>query len=130
MKIEHSALWTKDLEASKNFYVKFFEGKAGNKYVSDKEDFQSYFVSFDGNARLEIMQIPMAKIDTSDKYQEQFFGYSHLAFSVGSIEKVNALTEDLRKNNYIIVSEPRFTGDGYYESCILDADYNRVEITV
>ena len=99
MKIEHCALWTKDLEVSKDFYVKYFDGKAGDKYISNKEDFQSYFISFDNNARLEIMQIPKAKMDNADQSQEQFFGYSHLAFSVGSREKVEALTEELRKNS-------------------------------
>jgi lactoylglutathione lyase len=69
-------------------------------------------------------------MDNADHSTEQFYGYSHLSFSVGSIQKVNALTEELRKRNYKIVSEPRATDDGYYESCALDPDYNRVEITV
>ena len=50
--------------------------------------------------------------------------------SVGSKEAVISLTETLRKDGYIIQGEPRTTGDGYFESVILDSDGNKVEITI
>lgn len=128
MKIEHIALWTSDLEASKDFFIEFFNGKSGAKYSNDDENFHSYFISFDGDMRLEIMQKP--PLSTKADVKEQFYGFSHIAFSVGSEEAVSKLTEALRSRGYKVVSEPRHTGDGYYESCIIDADNNRIEITV
>ncbi len=128
MKIEHVALWTHDLEASKTFFVEFFGGKAGEKYINLENDFHSYFLSFEDGARLEIMQIPsrssMAPLD------EQYWGFSHVAFSVGSEKAVDELTEKARQRNFKVIREPSFTGDGYYESCIQDADNNMIEITV
>ncbi len=129
MQIEHIAVWTKNPEKTKNFYIKFFNATTNNKY-SNLEGFSSYFLTFQNGARLEIMH----KNPESDKYEEKkeeiFSGYSHFAFAVGSKEKVNKLTEKLRGHNYQIVSEPRLTGDGYYESCVLDPDGNRIEITI
>ena len=57
-------------------------------------------------------------------------GYAHIAFSVGSREKVDALTERLRSDGFKVVSGPRTTGDGYYESCIVVIEGNQIEITV
>lgn len=128
MIIEHVAVWTKDLEETKEFFMEFFNGKAGEKYVNSKTGFHSYFITFDGGARLEIMQIP--GVSKENNKDEQFYGYSHIAFSVGSREKVEELTERLRRRNFKITREPSQTGDGYYESCILDLDNNRIEITV
>lgn len=54
----------------------------------------------------------------------------HIAFSVGSKEKVDALTERLKIDGFNVVSGPRTTGDGYYESCILGIENNQIEITV
>jgi lactoylglutathione lyase len=129
VKIEHVAIWSKDIEKLKNFYVDFFGGIAGEKYNNTKKQFESYFIRFESGARLEIMQ--MATIpDNLNNIEEQYLGLIHIAFSVGSIETVNNLTEVLRNAGYAVVSEPRFTGDGYFESCILDPDGNRVEITI
>ncbi|NLD46689.1 MAG: glyoxalase/bleomycin resistance/extradiol dioxygenase family protein [Clostridiaceae bacterium] len=128
MIIEHVAVWTRDLEEMKNFFTEFFNGKAGEKYINSKTGFHSYFISFDGGARLEIMQIPGISIENNR--DEQFYGYSHIAFSVGSRERVDDLTERLRSRNYRVTREPSQTGDGYYESCILDLNNNRIEITV
>lgn len=52
MRIEHTALWVKDLEQSKEFFVKYFEGKVNKKYRNIKTGFTSYFISFDGGERL------------------------------------------------------------------------------
>jgi lactoylglutathione lyase len=129
MKIEHVALWTKNLEASKNFYVEFFGGNPSTKYVSQKKDFQSYFLTFQNDTRLEIMQIPSFFLIELNNTLEQFYGYSHISFSVGSKANVDKLTEALRNQKFTVVSEARITGDGYYESCVLDPDNNRIEIT-
>ncbi|HEX9062149.1 MAG TPA: VOC family protein [Clostridia bacterium] len=128
MNIEHIAIWVSDLDESIKFFVEFFDGNPGEKYLNNKSNFKSCFISFSCGARLEIMQKPGLSGMANEK--EQFFGYSHIAFSVGSKDKVDELTKRLRNKNYKIISEPRFTGDGYYESCILDNDNNRIEITI
>ena len=125
MKIEHVALWTNQLELLKDFYTTYFEEKAGSKYVNEKKGFTSYFISFTTGARLEIMH--RSGIPTVEAGQHM--GLIHFAFSTGSKEKVDRLTERLRKDRYEIASEPRTTGDGYYESVVLDPDGNFVEIT-
>ncbi len=129
VKIEHVAIWTKNLERLKEFYETYFQGKAGDKYVNAGKQFESYFLTFSCGARLELMQMPAIAESLADK-NTQFTGYAHLAFSVGDKEQVDTLTAVLQKNAYQIVDGPRFTGDGYYESCVLDPDGNRVEITV
>jgi lactoylglutathione lyase len=126
MKIEHIALWTHDLERSRTFYEAYFNGTANKKYTNDARQFTSYFLTFDSGARLELMQ--MAGIP--DGVSEQTTGWVHIAVSVGSKEAVNTLTEKIRTAGYTVESEPRTTGDGYYESVILDPDGNRIEITI
>jgi lactoylglutathione lyase len=129
LKIEHIAIWTNDLERLKSFYEKYFHILVGEKYVNPKKGFESYFLSFDSGCRLEIMTMP--GINPRDKdVLKQFQGLTHYAISVGSKEKVDSLTEVLRTDGFQIVGEPRTTGDGYYESVVLDPDGNRVEITV
>ena len=128
MKIEHIALWTKDLERIKDFYIEFFCGKSNDKYINRKTGFESYFITFDSGARLEIMQMPSVPVNRND-IDEQYTGYIHIAMSIGSRENVDELTNRLRKEGYRVVSEPRETGDRYYESCVLDPDGNRIEIT-
>jgi lactoylglutathione lyase len=129
MKIEHVALWTDNLEKMKDFYVKFFNGKSNNKYVNPRTDFESYFITFDSGARLEIMHMPLISSNMKNLSQ-QFTGYAHIAFSTGGREHVDDLTNFLRANGSPVISEPRETGDGYYESVVLDPDGNRVEITI
>lgn len=128
MKIEHIAIWTKDLESLKDFYVRYFEVSAGHKYINPIKKFESYFLSFTEGCRLELMQMPGIPPSTNDVFK-QFSGLIHFAISVGSKENVNALTEQLRRDGYAIVGEPRTTGDGYYESVALDPEGNRIEIT-
>jgi lactoylglutathione lyase len=126
MKIDHVAIWVRDLEKMKSFYEKYFHAKAGEKYHNPKKSFQSYFLKFNDNCRLEIMFRP----DIEDHPKKEITGITHLAMSTGSKERVDELTELLRKDGYAIVGEPRTTGDGYYESVILDPENNRIEITV
>ncbi len=129
MKIEHVALWTKNLETMKDFYVEFFNGKSNQKYVNPRTNFESYFITFGSGTRLEIMQMPLISTPKSTT-DEQFVGYAHIAFSVGSRVNVDNLTNVLRSKGYPVIGEPRETGDGYYESVILDPAGNRVEITI
>ena len=129
MKIEHIALWTKNIEALKSFYEKYFNAQSNNKYTNPRKGFSSYFLSFDSGARLEIMQMDSVP-DTKDNPYDQFIGYIHIAISVGSEEKVNVLTAKLLEDGFEILDGPRRTGDGYYESVVLDPEQNRVEITV
>jgi lactoylglutathione lyase len=126
MRIDHIAVWTGHLERMKEFYVEFFGGQPGNKYVNSRTGFESYFITFDCGARLEIMHRLSIPQDGSSK---QPTGYSHMAFSVGDRVQVDKLTALLRDKGHRVVGEPRQTGDGYYESCVLDPDGNRVEIT-
>jgi len=126
MKIEHVALWTRDLERSKIFYETYFAGRANDKYINPVKQFESYFLTFDDGARLELMQMPSIPDGTA----QQTLGWIHIAMSVGSKAEVDALTQRLRSDGYTIEGEPRTTGDGYYESVILDPDGNRIEITV
>jgi lactoylglutathione lyase len=128
MKIDHLALWTFDLERSRLFYEKYFDAKAGDKYFNPKKDFESYFLSFNDGCRLEIMQMP--GVIQLDRRGIQHTGLIHFAVSVGDKVAVDTLTEKLRKDGYEIVGEPRMTGDGYYESVVLDPDGNRIEITI
>ena len=129
MYIHHAAMYTDNLERLRDFYCKYFHGVSTNGYRNPKTGFASYFVRFSEGASLEIMKAPDV---TESKKEEprQFLGYSHLAFSVGSEEEVDRLTERLKQDGFSHISGPRHTGDGYYESCVLDPDGNRVEITV
>ncbi len=127
MKIEHIALYVADLEKMKNFYETYFDAKSNALYHNEKTQFKSYFLSFNSGARIEIMNFPaLADKNPEDKRK----GYIHLALSVGSKEKVLALTEQLRTDGYTITSEPRQTGDGYFESAVYDPEENIIEITV
>ena len=127
MRIEHIALYVNDLEAARDFFVTFLGGKSNDGYHNPRTDFRSYFISFDGGARLELMNKP--GLHDSQKPLNRT-GYAHVAFSVGSKEKVDALTDQLREAGYQVVSGPRTTGDGYYESCIVVIEGNQIEITV
>ncbi len=129
MKIEHVAIWVKDLESTKTFYEKYFEAKANVKYHNPIKNFQSYFLSFQNSCRLELMCKPDI-IENEKHYEKQHLGIIHLAFSVGSKENVDNLTEKLRKDGYKVAGEPRMTGDGYYESVICDPENNIIEITI
>jgi lactoylglutathione lyase len=128
MQIEHLALWVQDLEAMKNFYMNYFEVAHGPKYSNPGKQFVSYFIYFgQDKTRLELMTRSDVQVAAG---QRGFgMGLAHFAISVGGSDKVNALTERLRKDNYIIYREPRTTGDGYYESVVLDPEGNYVEIS-
>ena len=127
MHIEHVAMYVKDLEKAKEFFVKYFNAKANDLYPNKKTNFKSYFLSFDNGARLEIMTKPEME---DEKKSLNKTGYVHLAFSSGSKEAVDKLTARLKTDGYEVISGPRTTGDGYYESLIVVIEGNRIEVTV
>jgi len=129
MKIEHLAIWVLDLEVMRQFYERYFGAKAGERYHNPKKDFYSYFLSFDSGCRLELMYKPEIPASTDDVLK-QHIGIIHFAVSVGSKERVDSLTETLQTDGYTVIGQPRTTGDGYYESVVLDPEENRIEITV
>lgn len=129
MKIEHIAIWTRDIEKLKTFYARYFGAKAGEQYHNPQKQFKSYFLSFENGARLELMQMPSVPDSRNDAHK-QFTGLIHFAVSTGSKERVDELTIQLKNDGVKIIDGPRTTGDGYYESVVLDPDGNRVEITI
>ena len=126
MWIEHIAMYVNDLEKTKEFFVKYFNAISNEGYHNPNTDFRSYFLSFDDGARLEIMN--RAQMKDEEKTLNRT-GYIHIAFSLGSKKQVDDLTERLRNDGFSVVSGPRTTGDGYYESCIIGIEGNQIEIT-
>lgn len=129
MKIEHLAIWVKDLERMKGFYEKYFHAEAGEIYHNPKKNFHSYFLSFSEGSRLELMQRPDVP-ENRHPLGTEYTGLIHFAISVGSESKVDQLTEQIRSAGFTVAGDPRRTGDGYYESVVLDPEGNRIEITV
>ena len=161
MKIEHVAIWVRDIDKVCEFYRKYFGGVVHPIYHNPAKQFTSRFVTFDDGARLEIMHRPdicvernvgtvemfhvkhaIASVATGCSHTgmtehehvghevSQHLGFTHLSFSVGSKEKVDRLTQQMFSEGTPIVGQPRTTGDGYYESVVLDPEGNRIEITI
>lgn len=126
MHIEHIAMYVNDIEKTKEFFVKYFNATSNEGYHNPNTDFRSYFLSFDDGVRLEIMNRPQMKDEEKTLNRT---GYIHIAFSLGSKKQVDDLTERLRNDGFSVVSGPRTTGDGYYESCIIGIEGNQIEIT-
>lgn len=128
MRIEHIALWTQDLERFKRFYVDYFGAVAGSGYVNPAKGFASCFLSFEDGARIEAMSTSTLR-PVAIEPGAQRMGLTHFAVSLGSEAQVDELTRRLKADGYPVLDGPRRTGDGYYESVVLDPDGNRVEIT-
>lgn len=127
MKIEHIAMYVNDLERTRDFFIQYFGAASNAGYHNEKTEFRSYFLTFEDGARLEIMKKP--ELQDVEKPLTRT-GYAHIAFRVGSREQVEELTATLRADGFTVVSGPRTTGDGYYESCVLDWEGNQIEITI
>lgn len=125
MHVNHLAVWCSDIERTRAFYEKYFGAVANSKYTNVAKQFQSYFLSLDGSVRIELMQRP----DIAASAASETLGYAHVAISVGSEQQVNELTQRMIAEGVHCVDGPRRTGDGYYESVVLDPDGNRIEIT-
>jgi len=125
MRIDHVAINVRDLERSRGFFVKYFGGMSNDMYFNHRTGLRTFFLTFEGGCKVEIMSRP--GVLGSDESAESF-GYAHLAFRVCDRMLVDSLTARLRDDGYPVHSGPRLTGDGYYESCVLDPDGNRIEI--
>lgn len=127
MKIDHIAIYVCNLEGARDFFMQYFGAKSNEGYHNKRTDFRSFFLSFDDDTRLELMTRP--QLADMEKVRERT-GYAHLAFSVGSKERVDALTAQLKADGFEVVDGPRTTGDGYYESAIVGFEGNLIEITI
>jgi lactoylglutathione lyase len=129
MKIDHVAIWTGQLERLKEYYVKYFNGRANEKYINKERHFESYFVSFDSGSRLEIMQMPGIPTNLNDTVEKQYSGLIHLSFGMETMSMVDEKLNELKRDGFNILKGPRKTGDGYYEFETLDPDNNRIEVS-
>jgi lactoylglutathione lyase len=129
MVIDHIAIWTNQLERLKDYYVKYFNGRANEKYLNKEKHFESYFVAFDSGARLELMKMPGIPGNLNDPIGKQFQGIIHLSFGMENMDMVNLKLNELTRDGYKILRGPRKTGDGYYEFETLDPDNNRIEVS-
>ncbi|MEM7550238.1 MAG: VOC family protein [Bacteroidota bacterium] len=126
MHIEHLAVWVKDIEYVRSFFRKFFQAQSSEKYVNPSKKFTSYFLSFSEGSRLELMH----RTDILNQSEENTLGLTHIAFSLGSKEKVDQLTLELEKEGHKVIGNPRTTGDGYYESVIQGPEEMIIELTI
>jgi lactoylglutathione lyase len=129
MTLEHVAIWTRQLETLKEFYIRYFGGVPNELYVNASKGFSSYFLTFASGARLELMQMGTVPENRNDTITTQHLGIIHLAFGLATKAQVDSKAEELRRAGFTILSGPRQTGDGYYEFETLDPDKNRLEIT-
>lgn len=127
MGIEHVAMYVNDLEGARKFFETYFNAESNDLYHNKTTDFKSYFLTFDQGSRLEIMTKPGMQDEEKTLART---GLIHIAFQTGSKEKVDELTNRLKEDGYEVVSGPRTTGDGYYESCVVALEGNQIEITV
>jgi lactoylglutathione lyase len=134
MKIEHIAIWVRDIDKVCEFYRKYFGGVVHPLYHNPTKQFTSRFITFEDGARLEIMHRPdicvERNVGTVEMFHVEHLGFTHLSFSVGSKEEVDHLTQQMFSEGVPVVGQPRTTGDGYYESVVLDPEGNRIEITI
>ncbi len=126
---EHAAIWTDNLEALKEFYIKYLDGQSNEKYINEKKQYQSYFISFGSGARLELMNRPHIPVNQNDTISLQHKGIIHLAFELATRKAVDEKAKLFIIDGFKILDGPRTTGDGFYEFVTLDPDNNRIEIT-
>ena len=129
MIIDHVAIWTTQLEKLKDFYVKYFNGRANEKYLNKERHFESYFVAFDSGTRLELMQMPGIPQNLNDPVGKQYQGIIHLSFGMENMDMVDEKLIELTQDGFKILRGPRKTGDGYWEFETLDPDNNRIEVS-
>lgn len=129
MHISHIALWTNDLERFKHFYVTYFQAVASPHYSNRARGFESCFLELKSGPRIEAMKVD-GLLSKALKPKDRRVGLAHMAISLGSEMNVDQLTQRLKFDGFSILSEPRRTGDGYYESVVLDPDGNQIELTV
>lgn len=126
MRIDHVAIWVRDLDGMREFYQKYFGCFSNEKYHNEVKGFESYFLKFESGARLELMR----RVDVTERITNEIIGWAHIAISLGSMKNVDELTATLQQDGYQLLNGPRVTGDGYYESVIEDPEGNLVELTI
>lgn len=127
MKINHVAIYVTNLEGARDFFMEFFDATSNERYHNPRTGLCTYILSFPDGGKLEIMSRPeVAKADNPIFRS----GFIHLSFSGGSRAKVDELTALLSDRGYEVMSGPRITGDGFYESCVAGFENNLIEITV
>lgn len=126
MRIEHVAIWVRDLEGMRDFYEQYFGCQSNEKYHNTVKGFESYFLTFESDARIELMR----RVDVTERVSSELLGWAHIAISLGGKERVDELTSNLQQDGYTKVNGPRTTGDGYYESVVEDPEGNLIELTV
>lgn len=127
--IEHVALWVNDLDRMCEFYAHYFSARIGTLYTNPAKGFASRFLTFGSGARIEVMQTTTLEPAVYPAGAQRM-GLTHLAIALGSEEQVNRLTAELDAAGYVVLDKPRKTGDGYYESVVLDPEDNRLELTI
>jgi lactoylglutathione lyase len=127
VRIEHIAMWTNDIDRLANFYAKYLGATIGAKYANRDKGFESRFLEFAGDARLELMQTSTLQPVVLERGAQRM-GLTHISITVGTERRVEELTASLRNAGFVVVDGPRRTGDGYYESVVLDPDGNRIEL--
>ena len=128
MKLDHVAIWTVDLERMRAFYEKYFDARANPRYENARKRFTSYFLTFPGGGRIELMHREDIGGSPASPGSREFIGYAHLGVQLGSRAAVDALTKRLTDDGFALLDGPRQTGDGYYESMVGDPEGNRVVI--
>ena len=128
MKLDHVAIWTVDLELMRTFYEKYFDARSNLKYENELKRFTSYFLTFPGGGRLELMHRPDIQRIPGSQSSRELIGYAHLGVALGSRAAVDALTKRLQGDGFPLLDGPRRTGDGYYESMVADPEGNRIVI--
>ena len=127
MRIDHIAIWTFNLEGLRHFYMRYFDAYCSELYLNHSKNYRSYFLSFGGDCRLELMEMPSIPKSKNDP-QKQFTGLVHFSVKVGSRLKVSEITQRLGEDGFRVLAQPHSTGEGFYESVILDPDGNRIKL--
>ena len=128
MRLDHVAIWTADIERMRTFYETYFDARSNPRYENARKRFTSYFLTFPGGGRLELMHRPDIRPLPDSQSSPEFIGYAHLGVELGSPAAVDALTTRLQGDGFALLDGPRRTGDGYYESMVADPEGNRVVI--
>lgn len=128
MKLDHVAIWASDIERLRSFYERYFDARANPKYENERKRFASYFLTFPGGGRVELMHRPDIPRISDSPSAPEVIGYAHLGVELGSRAAVDALTQRLQGDGFALLDGPRRTGDGYYESMVADPEGNRIVI--
>jgi lactoylglutathione lyase len=126
MRLDHVALWAVDIELMRAFYEKYFDATSSPRYENERKRFTSYFLTFPGGGRLELMHRPDIQRAPGSESPREFIGYAHLGVELGSRAAVDALTKRLQDDGFLLLDGPRRTGDAYYESMVADPEGNRI----